>query len=68
MEALARGLGGHDAALAGGLDSLLEDAAGGGVNLNFRFGGDEWIDALRFAHTLNVDHLTAGRKWKMRAK
>ena len=62
MDALASGLGWYRTAFAGGLDALLENTAGSGIDLDFGFAGDERIDGLRLAHIFNVDHSAGERK------
>ena len=56
MDALASRLGCYRSAFGGGLDALLENPAGGGINLDFGFARDERVDALGLAHIFNVDH------------
>ena len=62
MDSLTGFLGGNEAPLFGGFHSLLKDAARCGINLNFRFAGNKWIDALDLAHTLNLADLPGERK------
>lgn len=62
MDSLTGFLGGNEAALVGGFHSMLKDAARCGINLNFRFAGNKWIDALDLTHTLNLTDLPGERK------
>jgi hypothetical protein len=48
----ARFFGGNQAAFIGGLDSLLQYAAGCWAYLNYRLVANERIDALSLGHTL----------------
>jgi hypothetical protein len=48
---------GNEARSAVGFHSLLENAAGRGIDLNFRFVANKRIDPFGITHTLNVAHL-----------
>jgi hypothetical protein len=59
---LASGLDGDRAAFVGGLDALLQNTAGGLIDLDLGFAGHERIGALRLAHTFNADHSIGERE------
>jgi hypothetical protein len=62
LDSLSGFFGGNQAALIGGLHSLLQDAAGCRAYLHGRLFANKRIDALGLSHNFTVAQIRAWRK------